>query len=73
MMVLMRREVSGRLLWDFYFSDEVVDSVVVVTMDIYSKVSGAAITLKGEGEESKEDDESNEESKDHMQGKGGKS
>jgi hypothetical protein len=42
-------------------------------MDVYSKVSGAVVTLKGDGKKSEEDDESDEESKDHMQGKGGKS
>jgi hypothetical protein len=46
----MRREVSGRLLWNSYFGYEAIDGVVVVTMDVYSKVSGAAITLKGKGE-----------------------
>jgi hypothetical protein len=40
-------------------------------MDVCPKVSGAVITL--EGKERKDDDESDEESKDHIQGKGGKS
>jgi hypothetical protein len=73
MMVTMRREVNGQLLWNSYFGDETIDGVVVVTMDIYSKVSSAVIVLKGDGKKSEEDDESDEKSKDHMQGKGGKS
>jgi len=38
-------------------------------MDVYSKVSGATIMLKEEGDKEKESDEDNERSRDHTQGR----